>query len=191
VGSSRIRSAQRHCDNGLLRLGSRAWWAPSRHVRWRRANRAGGHPSLLRAGTSVVGVPPRLSAVPQKGCREVAVGRSGRHLRREKRRADLRLGRTDGVRGRLLSEPGLPFGRPRPPRVVRRGTRRHPSRTRSPVITSLVDNSIVRRRTELPLGARHLRTERAHRTSPDERRQLRPIGTSGPLKKDARDKCAN
>jgi ribosomal protein S18 acetylase RimI-like enzyme len=37
VGSSRIGSAQRHCESGLLRVGSRSWWAPSRHIRWRRA----------------------------------------------------------------------------------------------------------------------------------------------------------
>src|SRR5262249_15229214 len=84
---------------------------------------------------------------------EVAVGRSGRHLRRQKRRADLRLCRTDRIRGRLLSEPGLPLGRTRPPRVVRRGTRGHPSRLRTPVIGSPVDDIVVGRPTDLPCCA--------------------------------------
>src|SRR5262249_49304588 len=137
----------------LLRLGSRSGWPPSRHIRWRRASRPGDHPSLLRARARVVGVPPRFSAVPQEGCREVAVGRSGRHLRRQKRRADLRLCRTDRIRGRLLSEPGLPLGRTRPPRVVRRGTRGHPSRLRTPVIGSPVDDIVVGRPTDLPICA--------------------------------------
>jgi len=92
----------------------------------------------------LVGVPPRLSALPQKRCGAGSLERCRRHRRGERHRVDLRLCDTDRIRGWLLSPTRLSPGASRSPRSVRRGAGRHSSRSIAEVIAE--------RRSYLPLG---------------------------------------
>ena len=128
-GSHSVTAEIAFCESVVARRD------PSRRLRWRANGRSRDRPPGVRAAPRVVGVPPRLSALPQKRCGAGSLERRRRH-RRGQRAESIYVSATPTASavGFYLRQ-GCRLAQPCSSRSVRRGARRHSSRSITEVTT--------------------------------------------------------